>query len=72
MLEYPFDEANALLNKNMTTATDSLATVEKDLSFIKDQITTTEVSNTFGNASHVAVHVTLSCRASSAASRPRR
>lgn len=43
MLEYPFDEANALLNKNMTTAKESLATVEKDLSFIKDQITTTEV-----------------------------
>ena len=54
MLEYPFDEANALLNKNMTTAKESLATVEKDLSFIKDQITTTEVMLAARSVQHPA------------------
>jgi prefoldin subunit 5 len=44
MVEYTFDEAIALLTKNVENCRANLITIEKDLDFIKDQITTTEVN----------------------------
>ena len=44
MLEYDIDEAQALLEKNLTTASRNLETLEDDLNFLRDQFTTTEVS----------------------------
>lgn len=44
MLEYDIDEAQALLEKNQSTATRNLETLEDDLDFLRDQFTTTEVS----------------------------
>lgn len=44
MVEYSFGEATELLTKNLESAKKSLVTIEEDLDFLKDQITTTEVS----------------------------
>ena len=44
MLEYDIDEAKALLTRNIDTAKCNLSEVEKDINFLRDQITTTEVS----------------------------
>uniref|UniRef100_UPI00398EBD55 prefoldin subunit 3 n=1 Tax=Pristiophorus japonicus TaxID=55135 RepID=UPI00398EBD55 len=44
MLEYDIDEARALLEKNLTTATRNLEGLEEDLDFLRDQFTTTEVN----------------------------
>jgi len=44
MLEYSLDEAQALLEKNLSQAKQALETVEEDLGFLRDQTTTTEVS----------------------------
>ena len=44
MLEYTYEEAMELLQKNLTQATTSVEQLDKDLDFIKDQITTTEVN----------------------------
>ena len=44
MLEYNLDDAEKLLQKNLEAATSSLSQVEDDLSFIRDQTTTVEVS----------------------------
>ena len=44
MLEYSIDEADALLSKNLATATRNLKEIEEDLGFLRDQYTTTEVS----------------------------
>jgi len=44
MLEYTLDDAEALLLKNQETAVKSLAQVEEDLGFLRDQTTTLEVS----------------------------
>ena len=44
MLEYPIEEAVALLRSNLTAAESSLKTVNSDLDVIKDQITTLEVA----------------------------
>lgn len=44
MLEYDIDEAQALLEKNLSTASRNLETLENDLDFLRDQFTTTEVS----------------------------
>ncbi|ELR19644.1 von HippelLindau binding protein 1, putative [Acanthamoeba castellanii str. Neff] len=44
MVEYTFEEAIALLTKNVDNCRANLRTIEKDLDFIKDQITTTEVN----------------------------
>lgn len=44
MLEYDIDEAQALLEKNLLTATKNLDSLEEDLDFLRDQFTTTEVS----------------------------
>lgn len=44
MLEYDIDEAQALLEKNLSTASRNLETLEEDLDFLRDQFTTTEVS----------------------------
>ncbi|KAM3590991.1 uncharacterized protein V6R79_020276 [Siganus canaliculatus] len=44
MLEYDIDEAQALLEKNLSTASRNLETLENDLDFLRDQFTTTEVN----------------------------
>ena len=44
MLEYSIDEADALLSKNLATATKNLKDIEDDLGFLREQYTTTEVS----------------------------
>lgn len=44
MLEYPIEEAIALLVKNLETAKKNLKQLDKDLDFLKDQMTTTEVN----------------------------
>ncbi|TWW63530.1 Prefoldin subunit 3 von Hippel-Lindau-binding protein 1 [Takifugu flavidus] len=44
MLEYDIDEAHALLEKNLQTAARNLETLNGDLDFLQNQITTTEVS----------------------------
>lgn len=44
MLEYDINEAQALLEKNLQTASRNLETLNGDLDFLQNQITTTEVS----------------------------
>ncbi|KAJ3584987.1 hypothetical protein NHX12_013710 [Muraenolepis orangiensis] len=44
MLEYDIDEAQALLEKNLSTASRNLDSLEEDLDFLRDQFTTTEVN----------------------------
>ena len=44
MLEYPLEEAKQLLQKNLNTALRNSAQVDKDLTFLRDQMTTTEVN----------------------------
>ncbi|XP_036379366.1 prefoldin subunit 3-like [Megalops cyprinoides] len=44
MLEYDIDEAQSLLEKNLTTASQNLDSLEEDLDFLRDQFTTTEVN----------------------------
>ncbi len=44
MVEYSYDEAIALLKKNLDNAEKYLETVDSDLNFLRDQITTTEVN----------------------------
>lgn len=44
MLEYPPDEAKALLTKNLDTSMNNLKQLDKDLEFLRDQITTSEVN----------------------------
>jgi len=44
MLEYTYDEALELLTNNFTQASETVVSLENDLDFIKDQITTTEVN----------------------------
>jgi len=44
MMEFTFDEAEALLSGNLETATVNLAKVQDQLAFLRDQVTTTEVN----------------------------
>lgn len=44
MVEYSYDEAMALLQTNLKTAKERLAEVSSDLSFLRDNIITTEVN----------------------------
>jgi len=44
MLEYTLDDAESLLTKNYNAALKSLEVVDNDLSFLRDQTTTIEVS----------------------------
>eukprot|EP00193_Tetraselmis_chui_P014689 CAMPEP_0177776118 /NCGR_PEP_ID=MMETSP0491_2-20121128/14525_1 /TAXON_ID=63592 /ORGANISM="Tetraselmis chuii, Strain PLY429" /LENGTH=179 /DNA_ID=CAMNT_0019294853 /DNA_START=341 /DNA_END=880 /DNA_ORIENTATION=- len=44
MLEYPLEEAEALLSKNYDTCKANLESNQKELDFLKDSITTTEVT----------------------------
>ncbi|XP_041351592.1 prefoldin subunit 3-like [Gigantopelta aegis] len=44
MLEYNLDDAQVLLEKNLTTAKKTLSQVDDDLSFLRDQTTTLEVN----------------------------
>jgi len=46
MVEYPFGEAKGLLQKNLTTAEKSLADIERDLAFLRDQVNVCEVNMT--------------------------
>ncbi len=47
MVEYSFEEASSLLTNNLSSAEVSLKGIEEDLAFLKEQITTTEVSINF-------------------------
>jgi len=44
MVEYPFEEAIELLTRNLENAEKNVMNIEEDISFLKDQITTTEVN----------------------------
>ncbi|KAJ3447615.1 prefoldin subunit [Anaeramoeba flamelloides] len=44
MMEYPLDEAEQVILKNLSSAKKTLEILKKDLGFLKDQITTTEVN----------------------------
>lgn len=44
MVEYPYEEGLALLQKNLAGATKSLESLNSDLAFLKDQITISEVN----------------------------
>eukprot|EP00117_Sycon_ciliatum_P011310 scpid106837/ scgid12843/ Prefoldin subunit 3; Von Hippel-Lindau-binding protein 1 len=44
MVEYGFEEAIALLEKNYANANKRLEDSEEELNFLKDQVTTTEVN----------------------------
>ncbi len=44
MVEYSFEEATVLLSNNLEAADKNLKSLEEDIGFLKDQITTTEVS----------------------------
>ena len=55
MLEYDIDEAQALLEKNLSTASRNLDSLEDDLDFLRDQFTTTEVSILPPSARRLAV-----------------
>ena len=44
MLEYPLDEATDIVNENLSHVVDQEKTLSDDLLFLRDQITTTEVS----------------------------
>jgi prefoldin subunit 5 len=44
MVEYTFQEAIVLLNKNLKNAEDKLKEADDDIDFLKDNITTTEVN----------------------------
>lgn len=44
MLEYDIEDADALLQKNANSAEKNLLELDEDLMFLRDQITTTEVS----------------------------
>lgn len=44
MVEYSFDEAKALLEKNLKHAVERLTSIEEDLVFLRDHIITSEVN----------------------------
>lgn len=44
MLEYPYADARSLLEHNLASAKESLATLEKDLDTVSDCVVTTEVN----------------------------
>eukprot|EP00005_Dracoamoeba_jomungandri_P001488 CAMPEP_0174257552 /NCGR_PEP_ID=MMETSP0439-20130205/6667_1 /TAXON_ID=0 /ORGANISM="Stereomyxa ramosa, Strain Chinc5" /LENGTH=174 /DNA_ID=CAMNT_0015340675 /DNA_START=26 /DNA_END=550 /DNA_ORIENTATION=- len=44
MVEYSFDEAIELLTKNLSGCKENLTSLETEINFLKDQITTTEVN----------------------------
>lgn len=44
MVEYDIDEAIELMTNNFESAMKNLQSITEDLDFLKDQITTTEVS----------------------------
>ena len=44
MLEYPLDEAEKLLKKNLDSAESSVQQIAFDLDFLRDQMTITEVT----------------------------
>ena len=44
MVEFPFDEAKQLLESNLKNGRENVTNLEKDLDFLKTQITTMEVN----------------------------
>ena len=44
MVEYSFDEAIVILEKNLGNALSRLESTDTDIEYLKDQITTTEVN----------------------------
>lgn len=63
MVEYSFEEAIELLQKNLATAQKSLKEVEEDLDFLKEQITVVEVSTFCTCAAYLSFPL-LVCRSS--------
>jgi len=57
MLEYTIDEAEELLTKNLQAALKNLNQIDSDLSFLRDQITTTEVSILFMKTSQLEMNL---------------
>jgi prefoldin subunit 5 len=55
MMEFTFEEAEKLLTKNLKTATENLGVVEQQLSFLRDQITTSEVCSSRPETLHFEV-----------------
>ena len=58
MLEYDLEDAESLLSKNLKAASESQVQVDKDLDFLRDQYTTTEVSILFMNGHQCCSRVT--------------
>jgi prefoldin subunit 5 len=44
MVEYSLEEAESLLKENLDGARDKIQQLEKELSFLREQMTTTEVN----------------------------
>lgn len=57
MLEYTIEEAEELLTKNLQAALKNLNQIDSDLSFLRDQITTTEVSILFMKTSQFEMNL---------------
>uniref|UniRef100_A0AC35TYT0 Prefoldin subunit 3 n=1 Tax=Rhabditophanes sp. KR3021 TaxID=114890 RepID=A0AC35TYT0_9BILA len=54
MVEYPLDEAETFMNKNITEVTKRLTDLDEELEFVANQVTTTEVS-----MAHFINHIVL-------------
>ena len=57
MLEYDIAEAETLLSKNFDNATTNTVELQSDMDFIRDQITTMEVSYYYVSNFHASVHI---------------
>jgi len=67
MVEYSYDEAIALLTKNLTSAQDNLKDTCVDINYLRDQLNTTDV-----NLSRVYNHHIQSVRKAAAAGKASR
>lgn len=56
MLEYTLEEAKELLNSKLSAASKSLVNTDEDLEFLRDQITTMEVSILLKRERGVKIH----------------
>ncbi|KAJ3426371.1 prefoldin subunit [Anaeramoeba flamelloides] len=59
MMEYPLEEAEKVILKNLESAKKTLEILKKDLGFLKDQITTTEVNRSRVYNRHVMLNRNL-------------
>lgn len=53
MVEYNYEEAVEILEKNLVTAQEQLKVLTNDLNFLKDQITISEVSTLYTAGPHI-------------------